>query len=576
MTAIFTAPFTARQTERDVVGRPRDARDAARAGPAEHPGARIRRLTAVVPPFQDSSIAAPSFLRLAKGALAFNRTYVQQAVCSPSRNSFMSGRRPDSTRVYNFKTSFRESGIDASGKPGSEWVALPQAFKQAGYLTVGMGKLYHPGHPNNNDCAHPEAAGGCPSWTTSFNTTAPANVTLENHGAHSVLTCAGAECDFRYVNPDAQIFFKENRTLVNGTTVEAQPACAALADDKSTDEWLADAAVTTLRAVAGASAPFFFGVGFQTPPFWQLPQRYQDAYADLPLPRAEARTAPKDAPDVAFYSCDAINSRTDVGGPYCDDASANPIGGGACRYVVPEDPMPDALMKYIRAGYAGGVTWTDSQVGRVLDELSALGLDDSTVTVMWADHGWAQGARDVLQDGELRAADARAADDPRAVAAADDKHATAALAELVDLYPHWPTSRASTSRRRRSRAAARAAAARRGGTAPPPRTRAASTRRWRASRRISARATCATRCSDEFTHMGYSMRTAEWRYTEGRGGPAPRPTGRARRGRALRPPRRRRRPFDNTSSRTSLLPASRRSRQAASYRTRRSADGARA
>ena len=102
----------------------------------------------------------------------------------------MSGRRPDSTRVYNFKTSFRESGIDASGKPGSEWVALPQAFKQAGYLTVGMGKLYHPGHPNNNDCSHPEAAGGCPSWTTSFNTTAPANVTLENHGAHSVLTCS--------------------------------------------------------------------------------------------------------------------------------------------------------------------------------------------------------------------------------------------------------------------------------------------------------------------------------------------------------------------------------------------------
>ena len=255
----------------------------------------------------------------------------------------MSGRRPDATRVYNFKTSFRESGVDASGKPGSEWVALPQAFKQAGYLTVGMGKLYHPGHPNNNDCSHPEAAGGCPSWTTTFNTTAPANVTLENHGTHPVLTCVGAACDFRYVNPDAQIFFKENRTLVNGTTVEAQPACAALADDKSTDEWLADAAVTTLRAVAGASAPFFFGVGFHKPhPFWQLPQRFQDAYADLPLPRAEARTAPKDAPDVAFYSCDAINSRTDVGGPYCDDASANPIGGGACR-CGPQDEIKDEL-----------------------------------------------------------------------------------------------------------------------------------------------------------------------------------------------------------------------------------------
>ena len=365
-----------------------------------------------------------------------------------------------------------------------------------------------------------------------FNTTAPANVTLENHGAHPVLTCVGAECEFRYVNPDAQIFFKENRTLVNGTTVEAQPACAALADDKSTDEWLADAAVTTLRAVAGASTPFFFGVGFHKPhPFWQLPQRYQDAYADLPLPLA-ARTAPKDAPDVAFYSCDAINSRTDVGGPYCDDASANPIGGGACRYVVPEDPMPDALMRYIRAGYAGGITWTDSQVGRVLDELSALGLDDSTVTVMWADHGWALGELGMyckMANYELQTRVPlmiRVPWLPQTMGTS-----TAALAELVDLYPTLPTSRASTCRRRRSRGArsCRCCAARRG-TAPPRtrNTRAASTRRWRASRRISARATRATRCprtSSRTWAIAYARRSGAT--PSGRGGPAPRPTGRA-------------------------------------------------
>jgi hypothetical protein len=62
----------------------------------------------------------------------FNNTYVQQAVCGPSRNSFMSGRRPSSTRTWNFKTSFRESGVDAHGVPGSSWSTLPQAFKEAG------------------------------------------------------------------------------------------------------------------------------------------------------------------------------------------------------------------------------------------------------------------------------------------------------------------------------------------------------------------------------------------------------------------------------------------------------------
>ena len=103
-------------------------------------------------PFSDSGIAAPSLAGLAGSSLTFNNTYVQQAVCGPSRNSFMSGRRPSSTRTWNFKTSFRESGVDTHGVPGSSWSTLPQAFKEAGYVTIGMGKLFHPGSPKSNDC----------------------------------------------------------------------------------------------------------------------------------------------------------------------------------------------------------------------------------------------------------------------------------------------------------------------------------------------------------------------------------------------------------------------------------------
>merc|ERR1712125_49859 len=78
------------------------------------------------------------------GGMIFNRAYVQQGVCSPSRNSFLSGRRPDTTKVWNFKGSFR----DALGDKASSW---PGAFKNAGYTTVGLGKVYHPGHPSNDD-----------------------------------------------------------------------------------------------------------------------------------------------------------------------------------------------------------------------------------------------------------------------------------------------------------------------------------------------------------------------------------------------------------------------------------------
>jgi arylsulfatase A-like enzyme len=76
-------------------------------------------------------------------ALVFDWAYTNMAICSASRNSFLSGRVPDKTRTWNFIDDFREGGAD--------WVTLPQFFKNNGYTTLGHGKLYHPGHPNNND-----------------------------------------------------------------------------------------------------------------------------------------------------------------------------------------------------------------------------------------------------------------------------------------------------------------------------------------------------------------------------------------------------------------------------------------
>ena len=53
----------------------------------------------------------PNMDKLANGGLTFKRTYVQYAFCAPSRNSFMSGRRPDTTQVWNFMDHFREEGV---------------------------------------------------------------------------------------------------------------------------------------------------------------------------------------------------------------------------------------------------------------------------------------------------------------------------------------------------------------------------------------------------------------------------------------------------------------------------------
>ena len=72
--------------------------------------------------------------------------------CCPSRNSFLSGRRPSKTKVWTFKDHFREPGV------GEDWVSFPGYFKQHGYTTLGGGKTYHPKLPPDND--------GAKSWST--------------------------------------------------------------------------------------------------------------------------------------------------------------------------------------------------------------------------------------------------------------------------------------------------------------------------------------------------------------------------------------------------------------------------
>jgi iduronate 2-sulfatase len=80
-------------------------------------------------------IKSPNIDRIAKAGMVFNRAYCQQAVCSPTRSSLMTGTRPDTTKVWDLVTHFRVAL--------PEVVTLGQHFKQGGYFVQGMGKIYH-------------------------------------------------------------------------------------------------------------------------------------------------------------------------------------------------------------------------------------------------------------------------------------------------------------------------------------------------------------------------------------------------------------------------------------------------
>ena len=93
--------------------------------------------------YGDKRAVSPHIDALANGGVRFEAAYCNQAVCSPSRNALLTGMRPQSLGIYDLATNFRKAAPNA--------VTLPQLFKQSGYRTEALGKVFHVGHGNHED-----------------------------------------------------------------------------------------------------------------------------------------------------------------------------------------------------------------------------------------------------------------------------------------------------------------------------------------------------------------------------------------------------------------------------------------
>lgn len=205
--------------------------------------------------YGDTAAKTPNIDNLASRGTLFEAAYCNQAVCSPSRNAFLTGLRPQTLGIYDLPTNFRVGRPDA--------VTIGQCFAAAGYRTEAMGKVFHVGHGNREDQA---------SWTVP------------------------------HFRPRAQPYAsRANAARPADKGGGAATEALDVSDDVYADGQVALHAMRRLEHAARLpDEPFLMAVGFIRPhlPF-VAPRRYWNMYDPLSLPMPQTDSAPENAPDYA-------------------------------------------------------------------------------------------------------------------------------------------------------------------------------------------------------------------------------------------------------------------------------------
>lgn len=335
-------------------------------------------------------IKSPNIDRIAKAGMVFNRAYCQQAVCSPTRSSLMTGTRPDTTKVWDLDTHFRKALPDV--------VTLGQHFKQHGYFVQGMGKIYHGGFDD------------APTWSVPWQSPKAAGYALPENLALNNRQFARQPAGDPSKKKGKAAAKKKSGPNTRGPAFES----ADVPDNTFADGKVAELAVTTLRELGKKPEPFFLAVGFVKPhlPFVS-PKKYWDLYDPAKITLAANKFRPAGAPDYAVQP------------------------GGELRnyHGIPQGSIPDNLARQLKHGYYAAISYTDAQVGMVLDELERLGLRENTIVILWGDHGWKLGEHDAWCKHSNVENDVNA---PLVLSAPGMKNRgsrTDALVEFVDIYP---------------------------------------------------------------------------------------------------------------------------------------------
>jgi len=204
---------------------------------------------------------------------------------------------------------------------------LPELFKNNGYTTISYGKTFH--HTTDNKQA----------WDTIWSPNCPNYLTAENLKLNSVEGQRGLP----YENADVP-------------------------DNSYKDGKLAEKAIEKLLELKEDNKPFFMSVGFYKPHLaFNAPKKYWDMYDPEKINVLKAGFKPSNAPEEAFHNSGELKK----------------------YYAIPKEGfVNDTMAAKLVHGYSACVSYVDAQIGMVLDELKALGLEENTIIVLCGDHGW--------------------------------------------------------------------------------------------------------------------------------------------------------------------------------------------
>jgi len=324
-------------------------------------------------------VKTPHLDRLAKMGVRFDRAYCQQPLCGPSRASVMTGLRPDTTGFHKLHDDLRTLRPNA--------VTLGQFFRNQAIVSARVGKIYH---YNNPSSIGTDGKDDIRTWDVRYN---PAGI--DKRQEENIIRYPGG--------------VKGIKDRLGISMAWWDPVSE---DDDHTDGMVTSRAIKLMDEYKDQR--WFIAAGFFNPHCpYVAPKKYFDMYPLEEIEMQDWESAKKDLEDVPPMAV----MRDTRNWPY----------------YFKDITLEEA--RRCKQAYYACVSFTDAQVGRLLDALDDRGLTDETLIVFWSDHGYFLGEKGLWYK---RKNFERVARVPLLIAGAGIKPQPAGCAtpvELIDLYP---------------------------------------------------------------------------------------------------------------------------------------------